>query len=142
MKTLFKAFAWTLLLASAAGHADERPPIADKVVAYQGEEGVKVWTLRIGERSANQALVQVDGADHDWNLKIAKMNVEKSARDTRYVTQVDGQRYVALIVQQGYGELYLPGESNPLRVYSDTRLGEKGNAEHFLTDYLNETPAP
>lgn len=145
MKTLFKTLACTLFLAATigGGHAgaQERPPVADKVVAYQGEQGVKVWTLRIGERSANQALVQVEGVDHDWNMKIRKMDVEKSSRGTRYATEVDGQRFVVLTVQDGYGELYLPGESQAVRVYSDNSLGEQGNAQYFLTDYLNQTAA-
>lgn len=145
MKTLLKSLVCTLLLATGpfGAHAvgEERPQVADKVVAYQGQEGVKVWTLRIGERSARQALVQVEGVDHDWDLNIRRMNVEKSDKDTRYITEVDGKRFVALIVQSGYGELYLPGEAQPLRVYSDTALAEQGNAQYFLTDYLNQHAA-
>jgi hypothetical protein len=143
MKTLLKALACTLLLAACSPvgltQAEERPPVADKAVAYRGDNGVKVWTLRIGERSANQALVQVEGIDHDWNMQIRKMNVEKSNRDTRYVTEVDGKRFVAFHVQDGYGEVYLPGEAQALRVFSDNSLAEHGNAQYFLTDYLNQT---
>lgn len=145
MKTLFKTLACTFFLAAtfdgAPAGAQERPQVADKVVAYQGEDGVKVWTLRIGERSASQALVQVEGVDHDWNMKIRKMDVEKSSRGTRYATEVDGKRFVALSVQDGYGELYLPGEAQAVRVYSDTSLAEQGNAQYFLTDYLNQNAA-
>ncbi|MCS3473154.1 hypothetical protein M2401_006923, partial [Pseudomonas sp. JUb42] len=69
-----------LLLPSAFILADDaRPEVADKVMAYQGEQGMKVWTLRIGARAANEALVQVEGVDHDWNLRIRKMKVEKTA---------------------------------------------------------------
>ena len=111
--------------------------MADKVVAYAGEEGVKVWTLRIGERSAKEALVQVEGIDHDWDMRNQKMHVEKTSKDTRYWTTVDGKKFVALIVQGTWGgELYLPGEAQPRPVGYSEGLSQQGNAEAFLTDYL------
>lgn len=116
--------------------AQERPEVADKVVAYGGEQGVKVWTLRIGARSDNQALVQLEDVDHDWNLRIQKMAVEKTAKDTRYSTTVDGQKFVVLIVQDGWGELYLPGEAKPVQVGYSPALSSQGDAQAFLTDYL------
>ena len=132
----------SLALLSNVAHADERPPVADKVVAYAGEQGVKVWTLRIGERSANEALVQVEGIDHDWNMRIQKMQVEKTAKYTRYYTTVDGQKYAALVIQGSDSwapsELYLPGEPNSLKVAYSQGLSEQGNAQAFLTDYLNQ----
>ena len=125
-----------LTLAAGLAHAEERPETADKVIAYEGEQGVKVWTLRIGARSEHQALVQLEGVDHDWNMRIQKMNVDKTARDTRYSTMVDGQKFVVLIVQNGWGELYLPGEAQTLNVGYDEYLSSQGNAGAFLTDYL------
>ncbi|MFK3799034.1 hypothetical protein [Pseudomonas sp. NPDC088444] len=128
-----------LLLTSAITLADDaRPEVAEKVMAYQGEQGVKVWTLRIGARGANEALVQVEGVDHDWNLRIQKMNVEKTAKGTRYSTEANGQKFVALILQDGYGELYLPGESQELNVGYSEGLSSQGDAQAFLTDYLNQ----
>ncbi|MFP1857774.1 hypothetical protein [Lonsdalea quercina] len=118
-----------------------RPPVSDNVVAYSGEQGVKVWTLRYGERTANQALVQIDGIDHDWKLRIQKMDVEKTSKDTRYSTQVDGKKFVVLIVRRGYGELYLPDETQEIRVGYDDALSQSGNAQYFLTDYLQQGAA-
>ncbi|AKK01452.1 hypothetical protein [Pseudomonas fluorescens] len=127
-----------LALAVIAGgvQAENRPEVAEKVLAYAGEGGVKVWTLRIGARNDNQALVQLEGVDHDWNMKIQKMTVEKTSKDTRYSTTVDGQKFVVLVLQQGWGELYLPGESQALNVGYDEFLSSQGNAQAFLTDYL------
>ncbi|WP_296254915.1 MULTISPECIES: hypothetical protein [unclassified Pseudomonas] len=128
-----------LLLTSAFTLADDaRPEVADKIMAYQGEQGVKVWTLRIGARTADEALVQVEGVDHDWNLRIQKMKVEKTAKDMRYSTEVNGQKFVALILQDDYGELYLPDESRKLNVGYSEWLSSQGNAQAFLTDYLNQ----
>ncbi len=127
-----------LSLAVLAGfaQAEDRPEVADKVVAYAGEQGIKVWTLRIGARSEHQALVQLEGVDHDWDMKIQKMAVEKTDKDTRYVTTVDGKRFVALILRNGWGDLTLPGESQSVNVAYDEYLSEQGNAQAFLTDYL------
>ncbi|MGY4523915.1 hypothetical protein [Pseudomonas sp. TE21394] len=125
----------TLWLSQA--HAEQRPQVADQVVAYTGAQGAKVWTLRIGERAANEALVQVEGVDHDWNMRIQKMQVEKTSRDTRYSTTVDGKKFVVLIVQGSWGgELYLPGEAQALQVGYSQELSQQGNAQAFLTDYL------
>lgn len=139
MPTLRKwatAIATSLALLSALSHAAERPPVADKVVAYSGEKGTKVWTLRIGERSANEALVQVGGIDHDWDMRIQKMTVEKTAKDTRYSTTVDGHKFVVLILQNSWGTLYLPNEAQEITVGYDENLSNQGDAQAFLTDYL------
>ncbi|MEC5342034.1 hypothetical protein ABRZ24_05320 [Brenneria populi] len=132
-----------LLLAQMAGisavYAETpRPPIANIVKAYQGAEGAQIWTLRIGEPAESQALVQITGIDHHWNGKIQKMNVEKLANSTRYWLNVDGKKFVALILNQGYGELYLPGEAQPVQIGYSKNLSEQGNAEAFLTDYLQQ----
>ncbi len=94
--------------------------------------------MRIGDRSANEALVQIEGVDHDWNMRIQKMKVEKTSKDTRYSTTVDGQKFVVLIVQGTWGgELYLPGEAQEMTVGYSEGLSNQGNAQAFLTDYLN-----
>ena len=58
-------FSVCLLGSSVAMSEEARPEVADKIFAYSGEKGVKVWVLRIGDRSANEALVQVAGVDHE-----------------------------------------------------------------------------
>ncbi|WP_295470557.1 hypothetical protein [uncultured Pseudomonas sp.] len=141
MRRLFKSATWlaaALVLMTGLAQAEDRPAVADKVQAYSGEQGLKVWTLRIGERSENQALVQLEDVDHDWNMRIQKMSVEKTSRDTRYSTTVDGQKFVVLILQGNWGELYLPGQANPVNVVYNAALSEQGNAQAFLTDYLNK----
>lgn len=125
-----------------AAEETPRPAIANQIEAYSGAQGVKVWTLRVGERSANQALVQVTGVDHDWDKHIYKMDVEKTFKDVRYSTQVNGKPFIALIVSEGYGEkyaeLYLPGENKSIKITSNSGLAEQGNPEHFLTEYLQQ----
>ncbi|RXT81980.1 hypothetical protein B1F72_25900 [Pseudomonas syringae] len=114
-------------------HSDNRPEVAEKVLAYAGEGGVKVWTLRIGARTDNRALMQVKGVDHDGNMKNQKMAVERTSTDTRYSTTDDGQKVVVLVLQKGWGELYLPGGSHALNIDYDESLSGRGNAQAFLT---------
>lgn len=122
-----------------AASPDIRPEVANNVIAFDGQQGAKVWTLRIGPVSNNESLVQVEGVDHDWNLLIQKMKVEKTSKDTRYVTNVKGKRFVALILtDKDYGELYLPNDPQPIQVRYSENLSEQGNAQAFLTDYLQK----
>ncbi len=127
------------LLGSSMAMAEEaRPEIADKIFAYSGEKGVKVWVLRIGDRSANEALVQVAGVDNEWNLRIQKMEVEKTNKDTRYSVLRDGKRYEVLRLNRDVGELYLPGEIQELRVSYNDELSMSGRPQAFLTEYLDQ----
>nr|WP_073162606.1 hypothetical protein [Pseudomonas asturiensis] len=127
------------LLGSSMAMAEEaRPEIADKIFAYSGEKGVKVWVLRIGDRSANEALVQVAGVDNEWNLRIQKMEVEKTNEDTRYSVLRDGKRYEVLRLNRDVGELYLPGEIQELRVSYNDELSMSGRPQAFLTEYLEQ----
>ena len=130
---LMGALAWGSCTAQA-----EQAPVADKVVAYQGQQGLKVWTLRIGEAAAGEALLQVEGLDHDWDRLIHKVKVEKSARDSRYSTELNGSKYVILIVRDGWGELYLPGEQQTRQVAYSESLSSAGEPQAFLTDYLEQ----
>ncbi|MEQ9891089.1 hypothetical protein [Pectobacterium aroidearum] len=125
--------------ARVAAAETPRPPIATLIKAYEGTEGAQVWTLRIGEPADSTALVQITGIDHEWNTKIQKMNVEKQASGTRYWLEVDHKKFVVLIMNQGYGELYLPGEAQPVRIGYSKSLSEQGNPERFLTDYLQQS---
>lgn len=120
-------------------NAAGRPDVASNVVAYDGQQGVKVWTLRIGPKSENEALVQVEGVDNDWNLKIQKMKVEKTDQDTRYTTTVNGKKFVAMIINSRCcGELYLPNDPQNIDIVYSEELSKEGDAQAFLTNYINQ----
>jgi hypothetical protein len=131
------ALVLSMLAVMPAMAEQARPPIADKVKAYRGTQGEKVWTLRVGERSANQALVQIDGIDHDWQLKIQKMDVDKTrTEEVRYSIGSGEKKIVVLTVRGGKGELRLPGEPQLIDVGYDGSLSEASSAGALLTDYL------
>ncbi|URQ59193.1 hypothetical protein LQ939_09995 [Pantoea alhagi] len=116
-----------------------RPEVAKKVMAWQGEEGVQVWILRYGPRQDNKALVQITNIDHPWSQRIQIMDVQKSDKKSSYSLTVNGNRFVALnIFNRDSGELYLPDEKQPYRINYSESLSSYGNAQHFLTEYLNQ----
>ena len=144
MNFLFKVILALLvsagLLSAGAVMADTpRPEIAKEVKAYEGPEGLKVWALRIGPRSAKEMIVQLGGIDHELDMRIIKVAVEEGTQGQRYVMPLNGQRFVLLNLQNGVGELYLPGETHPKPIHYSESLSAQGNAEHFLTDYLNQS---
>jgi hypothetical protein len=130
------ALVLSMLAVMPAMAEQARPPIADKVKAYRGTQGEKVWTLRVGERSANQALVQIDGIDHDWQLKIQKMDVQKTRTEVSDSIGSGENKIVVLTVRGGTGELRLPGEPQLIDVGYDGSLSEASSAGALLTDYL------
>ncbi|PNS13243.1 hypothetical protein COO59_03905 [Mixta theicola] len=116
-----------------------RPQVAEDVKAWQGEEGVEVWILRYGPREENKALVQITNIDHPWNQRIQIMDVQNDEKKKTYSLMVNGNRFVSLkMYGMGSGELYLPNEKQSYRINYSQSLSSYGNAQHFLTDYLNQ----
>lgn len=145
MKVMTRVLSLCLLLVLASfAHAEtSRPEVGPQVRAYSGSEGLKVWVLRVGPRTANEALVQIGGVDHDWNMKIQKMAMDMVREQPRYALSVKGEKFVALILDgEGGGELYLPGEPKAHHVSYSAELSEQGNPDAFLTDYLEQAKAP
>ncbi len=118
--------------------ATARPEVAKQAKAYSSNDGVKVSTLRYGPREKNQALVQVTGADSEIDDKILLATTAATQKDTRYTVQRKGRPYVLLILDEGGGELYVPGAPKPARVGYDAGVSEQINPEHYLTDYLEQ----
>jgi len=131
-----------LLIAPISSPAESTHPlVAGAMQGYSSTHGINVWTLRVGERSDNESLVQIVGVDHTWDKLIQKMTVEKTFKDIRYVVKRDGKPFVALIVNRGFGELHLPGEPTPLPIIHNGSLVMEGDAQQFLSDYLEQVAA-
>lgn len=140
---MLRMFTISLLVLSAAyGSAAAtaiRPEVAENVQAWGGEQGVRVWTLRYGHPDEHKALVQITQIDHAWNKKIQLMDVVKNGKRRDYSVTANGKKYVALITNSdNRGEVYLPGEAESYKVYFNKELSEEGNAQFFLTDYLQQ----
>ncbi|MHA7849016.1 hypothetical protein [Serratia sp. D1N4] len=139
---LKKCILLTLLcVMSATGFSAEpaRPEVAERVKAWEGSQGIQVWTLRYGQRSEQKALVQVTNADHEWDKKIQLMDVESKGDRTDYSVSVNGKKFVALVISNGNsGELYLPGENAIHPISYSKSLSDEGDAQYFLTDFLKQ----
>jgi len=108
-----------------------RPETAKYVKAYSGQEGAQIWTLRIGARADNEALVQLD-------KRILRCKVQPTSDGGKsYSTKIDGKDYVLLRIKNGSGELYLPGTEARYVAYNDG-LSQNGDAQAFLTSYLEQ----
>lgn len=139
MKTLLLILS-VFLSVNVSALAAERPEIGPMVDAFAGPKNEEVWIARIGPKSADEVIMQITGIDHEWNGKIFKCSVETTTNDKRYVTMLDKQRYVLLILRgETSGELYLPREKSAVRVYYSKELSRQGNPEAFLTDYLEQS---
>lgn len=137
-KSFFLAFTTLLFLSffTQLSYAESRPPVADRVIGYVGDLGVKVWTLRIGDRKAQEALVQIEDADHDWNLVIQKMKITRVNDALHYSVSQGNKRYVVLILKQNGGQLFLPNEPEPITLHYSESLSQSGDAQMFLNHYL------
>lgn len=124
---------------AAQSAAQARPEVASAVRAWHGDGGVQVWTLRYGPREDNKALVQITNIDHPWEQRIQLMDVQKNDKKTRYSVMLNGERFVVLnLFGVDSGELYLPNEKQTYRIGYSESLSSQGNAQYFLTDYLNQ----
>lgn len=138
MLRFLAALLGAVLLIQPAIAETARPEIAQYVKGYEGLEGAQVWTLRVGPKQDNEALVQVGRVDHALDKKILRCKVSPASGGANsYFTEIDGKRYELLRLNQGSGELYLPGEK-AMRVSYSESLSQQGNAEHFLTEYLEQ----
>ncbi|MDN0109090.1 hypothetical protein [Yersinia mollaretii] len=140
---MFKKFFFLILLCaiSATSFSAEptRPEVANSVKAWEGNEGIQVWTLRYGPRSDNQSLVQITNADHDWDKKIQIMDVENKEGRSDYSITVNGKKFVVLVINNNNsGQLNLPGENGNHPIFYSSSLSEEGNAQYFLTDLLKQ----
>ncbi|WP_312073666.1 hypothetical protein [Atlantibacter sp.] len=115
-----------------------RPETAKYVKAYSGQEGAQIWTLRIGARADNEALVQIERIDHELDKRILRCKVQPTSDGGKsYSTKIDGKEFVLLRVKNGSGELYLPGEQASYVSYNEG-LSNNSDADAFLTSYLEQ----
>lgn len=137
LRAIFLVICATLFVQPAFADM-ERPEIAKYVEGYSGETGARVWTLRIGAKEANEALLQIEHIDHKLDKRILRCKVQPTSDGGKgYVAKIDGKDYVLLRIKSGVGELYLPGEQMTYIAYSE-ELSQNGDAEAFLTSYLEQ----
>lgn len=104
-------------------------------------DGVKVSTLRYGPRERQQALIQVTDVDHAIDGRILLASTRATDKHTRYTVQLEGRAHVLLILNEGTGELFVPGAPKPTPVSYDAGLSAQSNPEHCLTDDLEQAQA-
>ncbi len=124
------------LCLNSAASAAPRPEVSPYLRAYSGGDGVVVWVVRVGPRQANEALIQVVGIDHELDRRIRRVRVEPTTAGERYVTIDSGLK--VLVMGQSGMEFIGPVPGGAIKVAYDRARTEQGDAEHFLTQYLEQ----
>ncbi|MBB4866547.1 hypothetical protein HNP46_005452 [Pseudomonas nitritireducens] len=140
MKFIIKSL--PLLLAavfSLTGQATQMPvqPMPE-VKAYSGADGVKVWLEQIGPRKANMFLVRIGGVDHDWNMRIQRMDGLSLLDESLFKLHAQREEHIALVLHGDCGEVMLPGEKDGRKVCFDQELSANQDARQFVTAYVNQ----
>lgn len=121
--------------------AEERPAVSRYIRAYTGPEGIRVWVLRMVPESKHAALLQIEGIDHDWDRLILKVDVRPMQSGEKFFYLANGKRYEVFTNEGGTVELLVPGMRERVRLLYNADLSDKGNAQHFLTAYLDQKPS-
>jgi hypothetical protein len=127
-----------LSIGFAVAASAERPEVSRYVKAYRGGEGIAVRVLRVGPNASQEALVQITGVDHRWDGRIQKMHIEPTQRGVTYILASEGKRLAVLNMEEARVELLAPTLSGPTPLSYDRELSQQGNAQHFLSAYLEQ----
>ena len=86
---------------------------------------------------ANEALVQLEVIDYDWNLKFRRFE-ENTSKRYRYSININGNKFVTLIVRINAVVTLYPRRTSAISVNYSEGISHEGNAQAFLTDYLQD----
>ncbi|MFT3757806.1 hypothetical protein [Thauera sp.] len=138
--------AFTVLSLAAALHASatERPEVGRYVQAYQGEENVTVYVVRLGPAARAEALLQVTGIDHELDGVIHKARVSNDGSNTRSyrIPATSGRETVEVLrLERDSGRLLLnvsPHGLTDYRISYSRPASLDTSAEHMLTRWLEQ----
>ena len=135
-----------LLSASVLAVAADRPVVGPYVQAYAGDENAQVFVVRLGPPEKGEALVLVSGIDCRIDGVIQKATVVNDGSQQRSYRVKNGRdEYELLRLERTSGNLFVaayPHGLNTYRVSYSESLSQSANAEHLLTQWLEQKPAP
>ena len=133
-----------LLSVSLWVSAGERPVVGHYVQAYAGEENVVVYVVRVGEPEKAEALLLVSGIDSPLDGVIQKVSVVNEGNNRRsYRIKSGKEEHEILRLERDAGRLYVAAYPHGLgeyRVGYNQELSRNANAEHLLTQWLEQKP--
>ncbi len=138
------SLAVVLSLSSLLVVAADRPQVGAYVQAYSGEENVSVYVVRLGAPEKAEALVLVAGVDSAIDGVIQKATVSNDGNGRRsYRVKSGNQDYEILRLERTGGRVFLATHPHGLgdyRISYDQALSRGTNAEHLLTQWLEQKP--
>ena len=133
-----------LLSVSLWVSAADRPEVGAYVQAYAGEENVVVYVVRIGAPEKGEVLLLVSGIDNRIDGVIQKASVVNDGNNRRsYRIKSGKEEYEILRLERDAGRLFVaayPGGLGDYRVGYSQELSRNANAEHLLTQWLEQKP--
>lgn len=134
-----KLFLSVVLATSAMSlHAEDvRPDMSRYTMAYSGGAGFQVWLARIGPKENQEALVQINGIDHQLDGRVVRARIILTASGAKYLASVGGKSYELLQVQGSKAELLLTGMPWSSELFYDQKLVADRPPQHLLSDYLD-----
>lgn len=126
--------------------ADDRPVVGPYVQAYSGDENAQVFVVRLGPPEKAEALVLVSGVDCPVDGVVQKARVINDGSQRRSYRVKKGQdEYELLRLEYTSGNLFVaafPHGLSAYRVSYNESLSQSASAEHLLTQWLQQKPAP
>jgi hypothetical protein len=132
------------MISMAFAAEGDRPQVATYAKVYRGPEGLTLSVLGVGDPANEEYLLQYSGINHDWNWKIFKAKRTPGGTGHDYKIIHEGSDYATLIERQlgggGYAliQAYVPKIADGAHLAYDEGLSQRINAQHYLTDYLEQ----
>ena len=137
-----KLLMFVALAASLLSHAmaeEKRVEMSRYSKAYSGGAGYYVWIARIGPRENQEALLQINGIDHELDRRVVRAKAVPSAGGVKYIAAFGGKSYELLEVNGGNAELRITGAPWTSSLTYDKTLVDERPPEHLLASYLEST---
>lgn len=134
-----------LLSASVLAFATERPVVGPYVLAYSGDENAQVYVVRLGPPEKAEALVLVSGVDCPVDGVVQKVSVVSDGQRRSYRVKNGQDESELLRLEHTGGNLFVSAYPHGLRAYRvgySESLSRSVNAEHLLTQWLQQKPTP
>ena len=114
---------------------------------FTGSTGLTVQHLGLGGTDADELnqefLVQVTGFTGAWDKHVFRCQIEIKGHQERYVTTIDGQRFVLFIIQKdGTGVVFQPGTDREFQVTYNEVRSQQGSIEQLVAAYHAQEKPP
>ncbi|MCK5241850.1 hypothetical protein KAR34_05300 [bacterium] len=123
---------------------EKRAEVSKYAKVYTGYESVEVTTLRYGPRKNNEALVLIQGIDHEWDGKIILHKIIKKPDEIMMKRTGDEKEWVTIVnPTDNYSNetilLSIPKyQPKKICLKYNAKKSKNTKPKHILTQYLDQ----